>query len=535
MSHTEPALGRALAATIELGDLLHDYHLNLVLVAGASDNAAARRVQWVHSSELADPTPFLTPRTVLLTTGARFAENSDQEEADAYVSRLIDAGVSALGIAVGLHWDRVPLILIRACDRLSLPLFRVPYATSFIAIVQTAARLLNQSANARDAWLLESQRIVANASLHRNGIGSVVREAAARLGRWVAITDRTGRITEFSPSSVRTEDINELVRTEAQRMLSRGVRAGRIDASSEPLASDTTFSTGLQLRALGRSRQTLGVLAVEDQGIPDHAERTLVGLVEALATVQLEHRSGLGAAESALRSAVVELLVEGEIDRAERVAETLLTRVPNDPIVVLHYREPGVTAFADDVQSLDAARPGLLRATRETGEVIIAEAHHLQSLRDIFQRHRIGAGVSSRGRMSSLGNLIDQAALALAQADDRPVTFRAGEHAGLLELLRGEPDARWRADALLAPVREHDLRHSDALETSLRIWLTHHGALSPAAAELGIHRHTLRTRVAAAARLLRRDLDSPDARAELWAALRLAEAPARTSHEHSDH
>src|SRR5690606_10428339 len=123
-----------------------------------------------------------------------------------------------------------------------------------------------------------------NASLHRNGLGSAVREAATRLERWVAITDRTGRVTEFAPRTARDTVSAELLRRETRRIVEGGVRAGRIEHSA---------GSGMQLRALGRRGQVLGVLIVEDAGTPDRAERTLIGLLEALATVQLEHRTGV--------------------------------------------------------------------------------------------------------------------------------------------------------------------------------------------------------------------------------------------------
>jgi purine catabolism regulator len=68
------------------------------------------------------------------------------------------------------------------------------------------------------------------------------------------------------------------------------------------------------------------------------------------------------------------------------------------------------------------------------------------------------------------------------------------------------------AEALLRPL------DAETRET-LRVWLTHHGAWDPAAAELGVHRHTLRNRVRKAEQALSRSLDSPGLRAELWLAL----------------
>lgn len=89
------------------------------------------------------------------------------------------------------------------------------------------------------------------------------------------------------------------------------------------------------------------------------------------------------------------------------------------------------------------------------------------------------------------------------------------------------------ADALLAPLRAVDRTGTAELVESLRTWLAHHGQWEPAAARLGVHRHTLRKRIRRAADLLGRDLDSPGVRAELWLALHPpgAEPPA---HVHPD-
>src|SRR6218665_1260529 len=115
--------------TVELGSLLRQYQLELVLITDPSDDAAALPVQWVHGSDMLDPSPFFTPRTVLLTTGTQFAGELAELQAADYVERLRDAGVTALGFGIGIEWDRIPFALIAACEQQGLPLFRVPYAT----------------------------------------------------------------------------------------------------------------------------------------------------------------------------------------------------------------------------------------------------------------------------------------------------------------------------------------------------------------------------------------------------------------------
>ncbi|PRI11695.1 PucR family transcriptional regulator [Leucobacter massiliensis] len=529
---TAPPAARAGAAareapspqpTIELGELLHQYQLSLVLIAGQSAQAAARPVQWVHVSELEDPTPFLPPRTVLLTTGARFAAVGGQGDADAYVRRLIDAGVTALGVAVGLHFDRVPPSIVSACDRLGLPLFRVPYDTAFIEIVQTAARLLDARTRERDLWALDAQRALATASLHRDGLGAAVREAAARLGRWVCVTDRAGRIVEFAPQAARAQLPAEWVRRETRHLVERGLSAGRIEGEGG----------GMQMQALGRPGRVLGVLAVEGHGTPDTAERTLIGLVAAIATVQLEHRSGIDGAQAALRQAVVRLLLARDFALAEQLADGALSRLPHGPIVVARYRLPESRdpELLTELRSLDSGSPGLLIAEHEGAQLILSETRHLPAIRRLLLARGVPAGLSERGALPHFAELLGQADRALdharSSATPGPVDYLPALHDGVLHLLGEHPEGRQRAEGLLAPIRQHDRRHGDGIEAALRAWLAHHGQTSPAAAELGVHRHTLRARIQTAAALLQAELDSPDTRAELWAALRLAAEPAQ--------
>ncbi len=382
--------------------LLRDYQLGLVLIAGSAHDTGSQPVQWVHSSDLLDPSPFLTLRTVLLTTGTQFSDDLDADEAEAYVRRLIAAGTTALGAAIGVRWDRIPPALIEACDHLLLPLFRVPYDTPFIAIVRTAARLL-------------------------------------------------------------------------------------------------------EIEAHQAEQQTRGQLP---------------------SSTMLGRRQNLAAAEHALRRAVLQLLIAGERELAEEVAAGLMPRLPRGSMVVVSFGEPYTVPFLSEMNPLLLERAGTISAQLADRTTVITEQAELGAIRRLLVKHRVAAGISERGSTGELSDLLDQAERAEMLAKRRdpsgPLDYRPAMHAGVLQFLRSSPEAARRAQGLLAPLRRHDAGHSDALETSLTAWLRHHGQTSPAAAELGLHRHTLRARVQSAAELIGRDLDDPDARAEVWAALRLS-------------
>lgn len=157
----------AIHSWIDLDTLLRDYELGLVVVAGGDDETGSRTVQWVHSSDLADPAPFLTPRTVLLTTGEQFKGTLGIRSAEAYVSRLVAAGTTALGVGVGIRWDRIPPTLVEACERLGLPLIRVPYDTPFIAITRAAARLIESAVHQQNLERITKSRSPRSTSLAR--------------------------------------------------------------------------------------------------------------------------------------------------------------------------------------------------------------------------------------------------------------------------------------------------------------------------------------------------------------------------------
>jgi purine catabolism regulator len=97
-------------------------------------------------------------------------------------------------------------------------------------------------------------------------------------------------------------------------------------------------------------------------------------------------------------------------------------------------------------------------------------------------------------------------------------TLRFGQtgDVGLSGLL-GAERMRAYAELRLAPLRRSPSPGGEGGDDVrvLSAWLRHHAQGDPAARELGIHRHTLRKRLARIAGALEVDLESPTVRAEL--------------------
>src|SRR2546430_4357318 len=114
--------------------------LGLELLSG-KENATAH-VRWVHSSELADPTPWLRGGELLLTTGIQLDTPKPQRE---LIAKLAEHDIAGLGFGTVFSHKRVPAALLAAARERSFPVFEVPYELPFIAITERAfAQLVNE-------------------------------------------------------------------------------------------------------------------------------------------------------------------------------------------------------------------------------------------------------------------------------------------------------------------------------------------------------------------------------------------------------
>ncbi|MGY1497202.1 PucR family transcriptional regulator [Streptomyces sp. QTS52] len=115
-------------------------------------------------------------------------------------------------------------------------------------------------------------------------------------------------------------------------------------------------------------------------------------------------------------------------------------------------------------------------------------------------------------------------ALSVARRRGRVLVGHEQLAAGSVVPLLADDAVRAFADGLLRPLNEHDATGRGDLVASLRAWLSRHGQWDAAAADLGVHRHTLRYRMRRVEEILGRSLDDPDVRMELWLALKTTAA-----------
>lgn len=481
-----------------------DLALRLVTPDPASE-LLDRPLRWVHSSDLADPTPFLTEDLALLTTGTQF-EDDDPSAAAAYVRRLADRGVAGLGFGTEVQRQGIPAELVDACADAGMPLFEVPYRTPFIAIARAHAEAIAAQAYARRTWALDTQRALAIAALRPRGLESTLSELARRLDVWVGLFDASGTLGHQHPQTALDDAERHELALHASDLVARGAQATQ------------SFTVGAQsflLFTLGRGGSLRGVIALAARTLDPEA-RAVVTSVIAMAGLAREQSEQLDRRTARLHRQVLESLLLDDPTLARRVLGTM----PSAPIVVAVAQADApadaIIEWCDRRRASDAIP--LFAADAGEGLTLCVSARHEDLIADAAERFAVRWGVSEADGYTTFSRLHEQARHALSRGAGGVSRYGDAASASMIGALVTD-EARLIAESRLAPVRRHDAASGADLERTLRVWLEHDAKLDAAASALGLHRHTVRSRVAQASALLGLDLGAFPARAELWLAL----------------
>ncbi len=549
-----------------LASLVNHTALKLTVLAG--EDRLDAPVRWAHASELIDPVPYMEGGELLLITALKL-DAEDPETADRYVRRVAEAGVVGLGFAVGVNYEGVPEALVEAARRHHLPLLGVPRRTPFIAISKAVSASVAADQYRAVTAGFEAQRELTRAALGAEGPAELLVRLASHLDGWAALYDASGAVVAAAP---------EWAARRAARLAEDVARLRERPAPASSVVSDTDGDDRVELQTLGTGRRARGVLAVGTGAPLGTAERYAVHSAVALLTLTTERSRALQDAEQRLGAAVLKMLLAGEPDHARAVAGRLYgglldapfrmvvaEPVPSDdqpsPAKLPSAPEPGgspssgagavpvLDALADAMESAAARSGEAVLAVPDAGRLIVlvtdggaaadactafaaaAEARLGGAPRPRGRNGRSGAARETEGLAVGLSaptgpmaaaNAYRQAeqALSVARRRGRALVEHEDVAAGSVLPLLADDAVRAFADGLLRALREHDATGRGDLVASLRAWLARHGQWDAAAADLGVHRHTLRYRMRRVEEILGRSLDDPDVRMELWLALK---------------
>ncbi|MFJ3777483.1 PucR family transcriptional regulator [Streptomyces sp. NPDC090075] len=513
-----------------LASLVH--HSALKLTVRAGEDRLDVPVRWAHVSELADPVPYMEGGELLLITALKL-DAEDPEAMRRYVKRLVGAGVVGLGFAVGVNYEEIPGALVEAAEQEGLPLLEVPRRTPFLAISKAVS-----AAIAADQYRAVTAGFAAQRELTRQALNAgpegVLSALAAQVDGWAALYDASGAVVATAP---------EWAGRRAARLTAEVERLRERPAPASSVVGGPDNEDRVELHSLGTGRRPRAALAVGTASALGTAERYAVHSAIALLTLTTERSRSLRAAEQRVGAAVLRMLLAGQPDHARGVAGDLYGGLLDAPFRMI-VADAGAELLAGLTEAVEsaAARAGEALLVVPEGErlvVLAADAGAAVGACAEYAAAREAArAVPEQGGADEEDDLVVgmsapsgpiAAAAAYKQAEQAlSVARRRGrvlvEHeqlaSGSVLPLLADDAVKAFADGLLRALHEHDATGRGDLVASLRAWLSRHGQWDAAAADLGVHRHTLRYRMRRVEEILGRSLDDPDVRMELWLALK---------------
>jgi purine catabolism regulator len=544
-------------------DLLRDLDVQVLAGEGGLDLP----VRWVHISELADPTPWLSGGELMLTTGMSLDTEEAQRE---FVTRLADAQLAGLGFGTGFGHPEVPAAVLEAAAERDFPVFEVRYDVPFIAITEAAfTQLVNEQYAVLRRALAAHERLE-RIVLSERGLDALAGALATLLGGSVLVFDGRGEplVHRGFRRALEPEMVSQLqaeVHERARRRDARAFLPLEVQEGNRGLALPVVSDAGAQRPATGdgasQRMPEAWLVAVKDSGPLSDFDRLTLHQAVTIVALELLRARVAGDTERRLAGDVLAAVVSGELSGAElarrleplglvdRVAALVIERPGNGRNPATPFESALAGALHDESTLALVASTGSLTcalvagleqddlftvATRvaaqvaaETGDstiVGVGRAVPAGDARRAFHEARCaleavalglnGSGAAAANGASSNGSSDAHPPLA------RTATYKDLGSFQLLLSLQDDEALRLFCDSILGPIEVGDGHYGGELMRSLEAFIEENGQWERAARRLYCHRHTLRYRIRRVEELTGRNLGSARDRIEFWLALR---------------
>jgi hypothetical protein len=552
---------------LRVRDLLDVPDLDLRLLTDVS--GVDRVIQHVFTTDLPDPSRYLTPGDLVLT-GMIWCR--EPEDADRFVGALARAGAAVLGAGEAL--GEVKPEVIQACARHGITLLAVPAETSFAAVTEEVGRRLNGDRATAMTRVLGRRRLLLSAVAEGAGLDAMFRLMGREIGAECWLLTALGRVVGGTGPS--------LPAPLALRLAGEYLRADRLPAAVRvsgppiPPVGDGKYSL---FAVGGEPRITSWFLACagheHDWGPADPQTHELRESVIELAADAAVERARLDAARTGdrkLAEAIVAMLAaEGGEGAAPAEIASLMRAAGLPPEG--RYLVAAMSAAADRIVGPNAGRwrcdlaeelavppvegtaEGTVAAALAdqivmlvplppqgiggAGSAAHAFAARLREAQPVLEsdrsRIRLTVGVSAPVEgVAALPGALHEAQSARRLAALRAPASGAGPVPAVLVLTSDEvasyelllasvPGSVLRSfrERLLGPLLTYDERHRAELLPTLREFLACSGSWNACAASMYVHVNTVRYRIRRIEELTGRDLSRLDDQVDFFLALRI--------------
>lgn len=508
-----------------------------VVVAGG-ERGLGRPIESVSAAEEEDPTRWMAPRSLLLTSGMILRDHP--EKGAGLVAQLSGEGMSALGLAMAPYWTEVPESMVAAADELDFPLLRISGGIPFHAIM----RYVFNAQSPGDLYTLRRsvslQNALAELLTHHDGVHDLVRHLSEFLTAEVFLFDWHGGVLESSQGG------------RARRVSQKSAHSLWLDYEAHvKSASQVAFFCSGRARVHFREVRMRGglerllMVVLPDGRVLDEFTEDATGFAKTLLEVDVvANHNVLGRLRRARSAFLDALLLGGEqvSDVSEHLAHHgisvaepwRLVAVSARNIDVDERRVPGASSVLADegvglvdsyLESLGARflstwRPDclivLLGLSLEEQPIDVRQfaLGLVQQVSRDLRLPDLRAGLSEAiTGVTTVAEALTHARQALMSAQRSPNLVVAYEDLGLhFAALNALPDRQLQSlhEGIVLPLLEADQAGGPRLHETLLAYLAHNRSLAETARALYLHRNTLSYRLDRIEKILGVDLRGTD-------------------------
>lgn len=467
---------------------------------GVTEIVSARTTSFsvVQTNELEAPEHFIQPESFVLTVGAAFRDRA--EELPTYIAHLAEQGAVAVGFGISDVFDTVPQPVIDSARKHNIGLYEVSRPVPFSRIVSAVYEEQHRRSTAEQHQraYAQQQLLRAQEKLTRTAISgdmkALTRDVAESLEARVAISDANGR-------------------TIAEQV-ARSYNAMK-----------KTYATTYKISSETQQPYTVDVTSTR---VITGENRSLIRHYAGLAAALLSRPAQLRRVHNQINSYALRIQL-GIKDAEELYADSVDAPVDADgfarPIVIATQSRRAMHTVLGTLDRQAHKRDQLLHALHltETAFLLVVRPEvNVRNVLDDLGEHRSRVRVAA-GSPVVLAGLTPEH---VDQLEARTRTLRPGDvsytNDSTLPWLH-EPAVTQalaaRREEIFGRLARHDATHGTDLEKTLAVFLRHSAQLANTADALGVHRHTVRTRIEKIQNLCEISLDNPAHFSEAYLAM----------------
>lgn len=474
-------------------ELLNHSELKIMLKAGR--NGLDRQILWAHTSELTNPTQWVLPQYLIMTTGLGIPPEAKKQEQ--YLQELVDAGIAGLVISDHMNAPDNLTSLFEMADKISFPVMMSDYDTPFALIAKVVSEANKDKKEAINHQLVKVLYEHTRTLIKEHNINDLVHRVRTLLNIELYLLDVTRPSVPPFPDSPYPEHYQSLL-------------------------ADIDFST-IKTHKIEHHDAMIHIvpLKAEDYAlviVNETINRDLLQNITLLFSFYIEGR---------IENFNQLLQQSGEFFDdilQNRVNESYIKkRLPNfkfDPKksrVLIYTRNPDI-----DYQKLffDHAIYGM---TLFNHEQIMMITNSINC--ELISQYTPAMGISNPlENLSRLENALQEAKLAFKKSSkNSPIQYYAEDNYAKYGVPKSLEDAQKLFAFNLGSLHEQDETKNTRYLHTLKVFLENDRAWERSAKQLHIHKQTLVYRMQKIQEITGRKTDSIEDIVELWIALKAGE------------